>query len=309
MADDTIIIDDPAPVADATPQADPVPAKSDANIAPFADPVADPAPKADPAADDWRTTFANGDEKLLGFLARHQSPKDVVEKFKRLSDDVKAGKYRAPSLPENPTDDEVAAYRKERGIPDKPEGYLEKLPSGLVVGDDDRPFVDTFLTQMHGVNADPATVNAALDAYYGIVEEQAAAEATVANEAKNQSIEALREEWGGDYKRNLNAMHGFLDTLPEGVAAAFREGKGADGVPLGYNAEVLKWLTSLALDANPLATVVPGAGGQQASALADEIASLEAKMGDRNSDYWKGPLAAKHQARYLELVTARGKLS
>jgi hypothetical protein len=258
-------------------------------------------------ADDWRSRLAGDDKKLLGYLARVPSEKELVARVKKHDDDLKAGKYLKP-LGDAPTDEELAAWRGAIGVPEKPEGYMEKLPEGLVVGDDDKPYVDKFLESMHAANAPPALTNAALETYYAIVEEQVAAQSEAENAAKSESIEALREEWGGDYKRNLNVMHGFLDTLPEAVADAFRHGKGADGVPLGYNADVLKWLTAQAMEANPVATVVPGAGANQASAIADEMAALEAKMGNRQSDYWKGPTAAKQQARYLELATAREKL-
>lgn len=45
-----------------------------------------------------------------------------------------------------------------------------------------------------------------------------------------------------------------------------------------------------------------------AADAAAEMASLRAQMGDRNSDYWKGPEADKLQARYRELLTG-GRLS
>lgn len=296
MADDTLLEPtDDAPAND-LPAGDPP-----ANTAPSGEP-----PANDPPADDWRTRLSGGDDKLLGYLGRYQSEKAFVEAAKKDRDAARS--KTAIKLPDNPTDEELAAYRKENGIPDAPDGYMQSLPEGLVVGDADKPYVDQFLAKMHATNAPPAIANAALETYYGIVEEQQAALNDAANAAKNESIETLREEWGADYKRNLNVMHGYLDTLPAEVADAFRSGKDANGVPLGYNSAVLKWLTAQAMEANPVATVVPGAGANQASAIADEIANLEKMMGNRGSEYWKGPSAAKHQARYLELVTAREKL-
>lgn len=306
MASAPAIIDNDPPAGDppaVPPAADP-PANDGGD--PPSDPPADP-PASDPPADDWRARLAGDDKKLLGYLARVPSERELVARVKKHDDDIKAGKYLKP-LGDDATDEEKAVWRAALGVPEKPEGYMEKLPEGLVVGDDDKPYVDKFFEKMHGADAPPGLTAAALDAYYEIVEEQAAAEAEAANAVKSESIEALREEWGADYKRNLNAMHGLLDTLPEPVADAFRHGKGADGMPLGYNAEVIKWLTGLALEANPLATVVPGGGTNQATAVAEEMAALEAKMGNRQSDYWKGPKAASQQARYLELVEASEKL-
>lgn len=302
MSDTATVIEaaDP-PVVNDPPANDP-PVSNDP---PAADPPADPPagdPPADPPADDWRARLAGDDKKLLGYLARVPSEKELVARVKKHEDDLKAGKYLKP-LGENPSDEEVAEWRKNLGVPEKPEDY--QLADGLVVGDDDKPFVDKFLGSMHAAGAPPAVVNAALDTYYAIVEEQVSAEVAAANTAKSESIETLREEWGGDYKRNLNAMHGYLDTLPEAVASAFRTGKGADGVPLGYNADVLKWLTAQALEANPLATVVPGAGANQASAIADELAQIREVM---RTDRAKYNADQRMQERYRELITAEQKL-
>lgn len=305
MATAPTIIDEPAgdPPA-AAPAASPPPAAA-APPAPANDPPAGDPPAADPpSGDDWRARIAGDDAKLAGYLARIPSEKALAEQVKRYNDDLKAGKLVKP-LPENPTDEELAAHRRAQGVPDKAEAYLTTLPDGLVVGADDKPFVDQFLGNMHKAGAPPAMVNAALETYYAIVDEQAAAASEASNGAKNASIELLREEWGPDYRRNLNVMTGFLETLPPAVADAFKFGKGADGLPLGYNADVLKWLTAQAMESNPLSTVVPGAGANQASAIAEEIAKIEGMMRTDRSAYNKDE---KVQARYRELITAREKL-
>lgn len=298
MATDPAIIDPPADPQD--PPADP-PAASD----PPADP--DPKAKADPPADpadDWRSKLAGDDVELQKFLGRYQSESAALKAFRETHGQIRSGKFIKP-LGEDASDDDVAAYRKTFGIPDKPEGYLEALPDGLVVGDDDKPYVEKFVETMHGANAPKGAVDAALSAYYGIVEEQMAQEAQVAEQAKQAGVDVLRQEWGPDYRRNLNVMHSHLETLPESVRDAFTHGKGADGVPLGYNPEVLMWLTSLALDKNPLATVVPGAGANQASAIADEIAQIEEVMKTNRKKYNDSP---EMQERLRVLYGAREKL-
>lgn len=302
MADEPAILTDDTPPADLDNlPTDPPANDPPANVPPAGD------PPADPPADDWRSRLSGGDEKLLGYLGRYQSEKAFVEAAKKDREAARnASKFKP--LPDNPTDDELAAYRKDNGIPDAPDGYMEALPDGLVVGDDDKPYVDRFLEAMHGKNANPAIASAALETYYQIVEEQAAEEAELVREAEREAVEELRSEWGSDYRRNLNVMTNYLSTLPEPVKDAFTYGKGADGKPLGYNPEIIRWLTAQALEANPVATVVPGAGADQAGAIASEMADIEKKMGDKNSEYWKGPKAAQMQARYVQLVEAKGKL-
>ncbi len=301
MTDITIVAD---PIDPVNPPADPAPVNVDP---PAGDPPADPidpaAAPADPNADDWRTRMSGGDEKLLGFLGRYQSEKAFVEAAKKDRDSARS--KAVLKLGDNPTADEIAAYRKEYDIPEKPEGYLTKLSDGLVVGEADRPNVDKFLAKMHETNAPPAMVNAALDTYYGLMQEQAEVQAETARQAEQAGVETLREEWGADYKRNLNIMHAHLDTLPTDVANAFRHGVGADGVPLGYQPEVLKWLTGLALENNPVATVVPGAGANQAHAIADEISAIEKRMREDRPSYNKDE---KMQSRYRDLINAKLKL-
>lgn len=297
----TIVADDAAATADATVDT----AVTDTTQA--ADTAAttnDTDTTAKAANDDWRTEWAGEDPELLKFLGRYHSRDAAVKAWKKTNDELKSGKYLKP-LPESPTDEELASYRKDNGIPEKPEGYLETLGDGLVVGEDDRPYVDAFLAKMHGANAKPAEVNAALSAYYDIVDEQVAKQSEAAAQAKEASVEALREEWGGDYKRNVNVVNSFLSGLPEPVRNAIAAGRDDQNMPLGNNAEFIKWLAGLALEANPIATVVPGAGSNQASAIADEIAAIEKTMRENRGAYNRDE---KMQARYRELINAQLKL-
>lgn len=253
-------------------------------------------------AEDWRSRLSGGDEKILKYLGKFQSEAAFAADAKKKNDAL-LNKASAPKLPENPTPEELAAYRKEMGIPDKPEDYLTSLPNGLVVGDDDRPFVDQFLEKMHGVNAHPSVTAAALDAYYGIVEEQETAQAEADSNADMECVTALKDEWGADYKRNANVLRSFLGTMPESVAEAITQARGPDGKILSMNADVIKWLTGKALEENPLATVVPGFSDQP-KAIEDEIASIEKVMRENRPEYNRDE---KMQARYRELIEARLK--
>lgn len=307
MATDPAIIETPAedpPVID-TP--------ADPQVDQKAEP--EPKAKAEPKpSDDWRSEMAGEDPELLKYLGRYHSKDAALKAFRQTQGEIRSGKYIKP-LGDDPSEDEVAAYRKTFGVPEKPEGYLEALPDGLVVGEDDKPYVDKFIEAMHAVNAPKADVDAALATYYNIVEEQAAQESQAAEQAKHLGEDALRQEWGADYRRNLNVMHSHLETLPAPVRAAMQFGTmpvlddegnpTGQSVPIGYHPDVLMWLTSLALDKNPLATVVPGAGANQASAIADEIATIEETMRTNRKKYNDSP---EMQARLRTLYEARDKL-
>lgn len=253
---------------------------------------------------DWRADLAGDDKALLGFMGRYHSKDAFLKGFKSLNDDLKAGKFIKP-LGEDASDEDKAAWAKILGVPDRPEAYLEKLPDGLVIGDDDKPFVDKFAQQMHAAGAPKAAVDAALQTYYDIVDDQNATLAEANAAAKTAAEDALRGEWGADYRRNVNALSSFVGALPDDVSNALVEAVGPDGSQIMNNPEVVKWLMGIALDKNPLATVVPGAGANQASAIAEEIATIEKTMRENRSAYNRDE---KMQGRYRELLTAREHL-
>jgi hypothetical protein len=266
-----------------------------------------PPPPVGEVQEDWRTRLAGDDPKLRGYLERIPSERALVETLKQTNDALKAGQLLR-ALPADPSPAELSEWRRANGVPERPEGYLDRLPDGLVVGEADRPWVERFLAEMHQAHARPEAVNAALGAYYAIVEEQHADQLAAAAEAKAAALAALRSDWGAATTRTINRIKAHLDSLPEAVAAAFREGRGPNGLPLANNPDLLRWLAEQADHHAPLATLTPGTASSQASAIADELAALEARMGNRSSDYWKGPAAAGLQARYVELVEARERL-
>jgi hypothetical protein len=125
---------------------------------------------------------------------------------------------------------------------------------------------------------------------------------------QQQNEEVLRGEWGSEYKLNLNLISGLLDTAPQGLKDQLLGARLADGSVLGNNPDTLRFLASLARTVNPVATVVPGAGGNAAQAIESEMASIQKLMGDKKSAYWKGPESAKMQARYRDLITVQSKV-
>jgi hypothetical protein len=253
---------------------------------------------------DWRVRAAGEDEKLAKWLGRYQSENAAFAALKKHGDDIASGKYIKP-LGEDATDEEKAAWRKSNGVPDAPEGYLEKLPDGLTIGEDDKPAVDSFVKAMHDLNAPASITQGALKAYYALVEEQEAAAADANEAAKAKGEDALREEWGADYRRNLNALHNYLETVPEVIQDAVLGSVGPDGIRLANNPEFLKWMTGISLERNPHATVVTNTSGDPVKAIDAEIAELEDYMAKHRKAWFADD--AK-QSRYQELVNARDRM-
>jgi hypothetical protein len=257
---------------------------------------------------DWREKLAGGDEKKLATLKRYTSLETWNAAAFAARAKISSGDFKQ-TLPDDASPEEIAAYRKDHGIPETPEGYFEKLPDGLVIGEDDKAVMSDFLADMHAGNERPETVGRAIAWYYKRYEAQLA-ETQKADDANWATAEEeLRAEWGPDFRGNRNALIGFLDTLPGGQQTrdAIMGARMADGRKVGASVDVLKGLAQWALEINPGSTVAPGSGISSGKAIGDEIASIEKLMADGKSEYWTGPGADKMQARYRDLLDARDK--
>lgn len=295
----------PAPPA---PSPSPAPSPTPAPPAPTpAPPAPSPSPAPAPAKfpDNWRDLAAGTDEKARKLLDRYADPGALVTAYRNLQAKVSSGEIKL-KLGENATPEELAEWREANGIPKDETGYV--MPEGITVGEADKPLVDTMLKAMHGLNIEGKAATGMVGAYFKMreAEADAMAQADVAND--DTCATTLREEWGADYRRNANAARAMLDSMPPEVSEAFSTFRDAKGVAALHNPAIFRWLAQTSRTLNPLATVVPP-GENQAKAVSDEIASWEKKMGDRSSDYWKGPNAEKNQQRYRELVDARDRLA
>lgn len=292
------------------------------NPAPVADQAVNPTPAVDAAKpadapekeiapdwrDDWREKMAGGDAKELARLQRFKSPIDVYKSARELERKMSSGEVKA-KLADNATEEQIAAWRKDNGIPEKPDGYLEKLPKGLVIGDADKPLIEGFLNSVHGKNAPPEVVAEAIDWYYRTQEEAVAAQVAADTEFRTTATDALRAEWGGEFRANINSITAFLDAAPPAddgtpLKGLLMDARLGDGTRLGDNPAALKWLAGLAAEANPAGFVAPGAS--QIEGVQTEKAKIEKYMAENRTAYFKDE---KMQARYRQLLDAEEKLS
>lgn len=259
--------------------------------------------------DTWRENIAGGDEKELKQLGRYATPADVWKKARALEQRISSGEYKQVTpFPAEGSEQEQAEWRAANGVPEAPDKYDLTFEDGLVIGDEDKPIIDDFLATAHKANMSPDTVKTAIGWYYQNQEKMAEAQAEADEEVRVASEDVLRAEWGNEYRANVNRINGLLDTAPEGVKDKILGARLSDGTPFGSDPDTLKFLIDMALQINPATTLVPGAGDNINGAISDEIGNLESMMGNKSSEYWKGPKAEKLQARYRELVAARDRM-
>ena len=285
---------------------------------PPADKGTPPADKGTPPADDktgdpWgglREKIAGGDEKKLARLNRYASPQAAIDALFALQTRISAGELRSV-LPKNATPEQIATWRAENGIPESPDKYELKLRDGLVIGEADKPIIDEALKVLHGTNATSAQASALVDWYYNETVRQADVRAQKDKEFAQANEDLLRSEWKDEFRPNMNMVTGLISTMPAEAQQLFMAGRLANGDPIMSHPAVLKTLVTWAREINPVGTVVHNAGANVASAIEDEISTIEKKMqapkgSPEYKDYWESD---KTQARYRELLEARDRVA
>ncbi len=116
--------------------------------------------------ENWRELIAGDDKKELQYLQRFSAPADYHKSGVEARKKISAGEFAKP-LAKDAKPEEVQAWRQANGIPEKPEGYFEKLPNGLVIGEDDKELFASFATDMHALHAPPAMIHKAVEWYSG----------------------------------------------------------------------------------------------------------------------------------------------
>lgn len=253
---------------------------------------------------DWRKVAAGGDEKFAKELERLSDLGSFGKSWKEAQTKIRSGELAKP-LPANATPEQLAEWRKGNGIPEKPEGYFEKLPNGRVIGKDDQPLFNEVAGRLHKLNAAPGVMHELVEWYYSLADNETA-KISEADKAGAKAVEdKLREAWGNDYRSNANHLENYLSGLPQGLQKAFRDGFGGDGVKLMHNAEFQQWLSNIAREFNPMGMVTAGGGENQMQSIDAEIGTIEKLMRENRAAYNKDE---KMQARYRDLINAREKL-
>lgn len=276
---------------------------------------ADPGPTADATTSNdgsstsdegttelgWREKIAGDDEKFLKHLKRFGSEADFGKSYREM--EKSKAQVKKP-LSENPSDEEIAAYRKDNGIPDAPDGYDIKLEEGMVIGEAEKPIVDEFLKTMHEKNMPNETVNQVLGWYYKTQDMQQAQAQEAERLAAQETVKELREEWGPEYKANHGMIRAWLDRQPDDVGEMLMNKRDAEGNPIFNDPKFAKWLNNHIRQTDPSATVIHDAE-MSGSSVQEEIAKIQKVIAENPEVYKKDK---KMQARMSELSSIKQRM-
>lgn len=297
-----------SPPADSGKQVEPASAARPAAAEPIAGGKEEPRGEVTPKwADDWRQQIAGDDKKALERLGRFTTPAEIFKSLREAEKKISEGVKPLSKPDEKATEEEWASYRKAAGIPDSVDDYVKaiELSDKREIGSDDKPVIAAFAERAIKNGVSPKDMAPLIEEYYAMQEEMVAQQAEKDAEFKASSMQGLREEWGGDFKANINSMRPYFETVNPALFDNLMGGRLADGTVIGNHPDVIKFFAAKALQENPAATIVP-AGGNQMESIDTEIKSIKAQMGDPSSSYWKDTAM---QDRYRKLVAAKEKLS
>lgn len=303
--------------AASAPAAAPAPAASAPTASAPAAPAATSTPATPAAADpgdsnkttegywpaDWRETASKGDAKLLTRLGRYASPQAVTDALIAAQNRISAGELK-PVLGKNASADEIKAWRADHGIPETPDKY--DLGKDVKVEGMAPELLGEVFKAAHESNQTPDQVKATLKAWNAISNSVAASRAEADIKVQKDGEDALRAEWGAEFRRNINLIHGMLDgSASPGLKESIMGGRLADGTPIGSSPEALKFLVGLALIQNPTGVVVPGSEANPMQGIEDELTKINTFMNKDRAAYNKDE---KMQARMRELLVAKEKM-
>lgn len=166
-------------------------------------PTTPTTPATDPGGDgpdetEWRGSIEDPSLRKIAdrFLTVGDMAKAVSDLRKRESTSI-----RLPG--KDAGEDEVAAYRKALGVPDKVEGYELSVPEDREPTDADKAFQASAAKVFHENNVSADTARA-LNAWWNeLVAETEAAQVDADKQYADETEAALRREWPGkEFERN-----------------------------------------------------------------------------------------------------------
>lgn len=249
-------------------------------------------------------------EAMKNQLARYKSPQDYMLAGLAAQEKLRSGEYRRAKLPDDASEEEVMAWRKEMGLPDKAGDYeIPKIP-GHKWTEEDTPFIDNFKQVAHEANIDQGQLDRLSHWYAKNLAEQQDAHLEALASLDRQDLETLedglRAELGAaDYRPASKLVQRFLKDDEQGVgrfAKPIREARYPDENGsyhrLINHPDFIRWMIDVSLQTYGDASLTMGDGKSDGS---DRMKEIEKIRDTDITKYWQEGL----DKEYSELMGKR----
>ena len=196
------------------------------------------------------------------------------------------------AVPVNPTDEDLDRIYDRLGRPETPKDYRFDVDGNVITEELAANYADV----AHKLRLTPDQAKGVLDYYRSTVEQEGAQSLELAEVAKEQTVQSLRQEWGRAFDQKVEAAarvaQEFADPEMFNITLA-------DGSKLGDNAEFIKAFAKIADFRQSVTSEDTVAEMSQSSVMtpATAQAEIDAIMNDKSHAYWdrKKPIA-RHKA-------------
>jgi hypothetical protein len=255
-----------------------------------------PAPATWP--EDWRERLAAGDESFKKIVSRYSSPETFAKAYGSLRQQLASGEL-IKKLPDNASEQEVAEWRAQMGLPEKPDGYQLTRVMGYEWQEGDKENLNSFIAAAHGSNFTQKQLDTALDWYGKQVVAQEEKRFEQDTLAKQACEDHLRTEWGPQFRGNIGLMKRFIESdIPDGAGQALVNARLEDGSRLIDQPWFAKWMVQMAQDVHGEAAFAGGSEG--VASLASRKAEIEKIMSTDYPAYARDKNMQKEYAQIIE---------
>lgn len=250
----------------------------------------------------WRDDIVSGlelGESEQNVLNRYTDFPTFARSFFEQHKKIRSGLETPSGLPENATEDQVKEWREANGIPNAPEEYKSTLPTDMVLSGEDERVLGAVWQAALGENVKPQTLAKLQEAMFAARAEEGDRVIQQHGLDKQKAERHLKDHWGPDYETNLNALRGLINTIPAEQKELFEQAELMDGTKIFNNPVMVQWLSDIAKQLNPGATVVPNAQNP-VEAVKGEIEKIEKLMREDPDTYWKDEAMQRRYEKLLE---------
>ena len=201
------------------------------------------------------------------------------------------------AVPVNPTDEDLDRIYDRLGRPETPKDYSFDVDGNVITEELAANYADV----AHKLRLTPDQAKGVLDYYRSTVEQEGAQSLELAEVAKEQTVQSLRQEWGRAFDQKVEAAarvaQEFADPEMFNITLA-------DGSKLGDNAEFIKAFAKIADFRQSVTSEDTVAEMSQSSAMtpATAQAEIDAIMNDKSHAYWdrKNPIARQKAVERMQ---------
>lgn len=263
-----------------------------------------PAPFYSQFPETWRQeslTAAGLDEEEMKYLDRIPDFPTLIKTHVNAQKKIRAGET-STGLPENPTDEQLQAYREKNGIPATPDDYDFEFNGDYDVTDADMAVLGGLTQIAHKHNIPNSAMGDLASAFFE--QRQAEIDNRISQDGmdQQQAMKTLKNNWGPDTQANLNITKHLINQLPDTVRDMFKSARMPDGRSVFNVPEVVQFFADVGRKVNPSATIT-GTGD------AMPLTSINSRIEELRQITRDGKQHTKEQnAEYLKLLTIQEEM-